>query len=51
MVYYAREIFDDNNKANLEKKRKKYIKMANKNYKKSSNEFEGFDRIADIYSK
>lgn len=48
---YASDVFSKNRNEKLVKKRKKYLKMANKKYKKSIDEFEGFDSIADIYAK
>lgn len=48
---YASTIFEENKADSLLRKRKKYIKLANKKYNKSKDEFYGFDQIADIYAK
>jgi hypothetical protein len=48
---YASDVFSKNKQDKLLRKRKKYIKLANKEYKKARDEFWGFDSIADIYAK
>lgn len=48
---YATTIFEENKADSLLRKRKKYIKLANKKYNNSKDEFYGFDQISDIYAK
>lgn len=48
---YANNVFSKNKHDHVIRKRKKYMKIANRKYQKSKDEFMGFDRIADIYAK
>ena len=48
---YANNVFLENKEDRLIRKRERLLKKANKKYKAASDEFEGFNRIADIYRK
>lgn len=48
---YAIDVFDSNKNDKMIRNRKRYIKMANKKYRAAKDEFDGFDRMADISAR